>query len=148
MNILSVSLNFIKSLKELQNIKRPEWVTKLICDGNEIESLEGIEHLTNLQFLKCNGNRIKSLVPLKNLSKLTELQCYNNKLESLEGIENLTELEVLMFSDNPCKSKYLGLGTQEIVERVKLESCLEQDNDLRGVASIMDTGLFDFKMTK
>lgn len=146
MHILSVSSNFIESLKELKNIKHPEWVTKLICDNNKIESLEGIEHLTNLKFLKCNGNIIKSLEPLKTLTKLTEIQCYNNDLESLKGIENLSGLDTLMIAGNPCEIKYRGLTAQEIVERVKLESCLEVGNDRRGEASILDTGLFDFKI--
>ena len=134
--------------KNLTSLKGIEKFTKLKgfeCSYNLLETLEGIEKLVDLEVLYCDNNKLTSLKGIENLIKLTKLRCEKNKLVSLEGIENLTNLTGLVCYDNLLNAKYDGLRDQELVQKIKLESHLKQNDDLRGAASISDTGLFDFK---
>jgi len=76
-------------------------LTLLICFGEGITSLEGIELLVNLEYLDCDVNLLLSLKGIDNLSKLQRLYCYNNKLTSLKGIEKLNNLQYLNYHNNP-----------------------------------------------
>lgn len=133
-------LTSLKGIEKFINLKR------FYCINNQLTSLEGIEHLHNLEELYCRTNQIVSLKGIENLKKLTTLDCRDNSLTSLVGIENLENLAVLRDGNNPCYPKYRGLTLQETVAEVYIEAHLKHNDELRGAASIMDTGLFDFKV--
>ena len=120
----------------------------LICSDKQLTSLKGIEKFVDVIRFYCSFNQLTSLEGVEKLINLKELYCYHNQLESLKGIENLEKLEKINYSNNPCESKYVGNSAKEIVSNVFTEVHLRSDNDRRGEASIMDTGLFDFKLNE
>jgi Leucine-rich repeat (LRR) protein len=76
----------------------------LNCSYNDLNSLEGIENLTQLQELDCCENNLTSLEPIKYLTQLQYLICNDNNITSLEGIKHLTQLQELECSDNELTS--------------------------------------------
>lgn len=54
--------------------------------NNQVDSLEGIEALTDLKELYCNVNQIQSLKPLEGLTNLHTLYCNYNLISNLDGI--------------------------------------------------------------
>ncbi len=68
-------------------------ITTLVVEGEEIQSLAGIQHFTGLEILSCADNQLTTL-DVSGLNNLEMLACYNNKLTSLNvsGLNNLTYL--------------------------------------------------------
>jgi Leucine-rich repeat (LRR) protein len=116
-----------------------------------LTSLDGIENWKDLTQLDCRSNELTSLKGVEALGKLKRFSCRNNNLESLEGIEKLSSLKKLWFRGNPCSHRYDAEGNdeidlEEVLQKVNVELHLKHGDDLRGAASILDTGLFDFKI--
>ena len=88
------------------------------------------------QLLYCKENLLENIEILKNFDDLFLLNCKNNNILSLKGIENLSKLTDIDIADNPISHKYKDLRGQRIVERVKLESCLEDGNGRIGRALV------------
>ena len=55
-------------------------------NNNQLESLKGINHLTELSNLYVNVNKIDSIKPVKKLKMLDTFYCNYNAIQSLEGI--------------------------------------------------------------
>lgn len=72
----------------------------LNVSGYGIDSLEGIEALTNLQTLWIENNNITDLTPLSGLTSLTKLSFERNSVTNLEALRNLTNLKDLFMSQN------------------------------------------------
>ncbi len=71
-------------------------IKELSCIGSGIESLIGIDKLTNLENLDLTDNKIKDLSLLANLKNLRTLDLSKNLVEdisSLSGLKNLIKLE-------------------------------------------------------
>lgn len=73
-------------------------ITRLECNKISINTLTGIEHLSNLSILLINENNIKTIDVSKN-SKLTSLDCYSNQIETIDLSQN-TNLEWLRIDFN------------------------------------------------
>lgn len=73
-------------------------VTRMDIRGKGIQSLEGIQHFTQLTYLNCIGNQLTQL-PLEGLSRLTSLLCNENKLTALD-LSQVPELTVLHCHNN------------------------------------------------
>ena len=70
-------------------------VRVLICSGCQLESLNGIQHLTQLEVLDCSNNAgLKSLDKVQELWRLRVIKCSDCSITSLKEIRglNLTEL--------------------------------------------------------
>ncbi len=72
-------------------------ITEITIENQGVYSLEGIEHLTNLQKLYANSNDIVDLTPMRELKKLKILYLSANPINDLSPIENLIKLEALRF---------------------------------------------------
>ena len=70
-------------------------ITELSLMSRNIESLQGIEYLTELKELSCGSNKLKTLDVSKN-TKLTNLYCGENQLTELD-VSNNPELVELNF---------------------------------------------------
>ena len=82
------------------NVKRI-WITERDC----VDSLEGIEVCTKLEFLYCSGQpRLVSIQPLKNCLGLKELRCTGSGLVTLEGLKNCLALIYLNVNGNRLSS--------------------------------------------
>lgn len=71
-------------------------------DGNSrrIASLEGIERLSNLEWLNLGRNRIEDLGPLRGLTRLEFLDLGDNRICDLKPLCNLTGLTTLILDRN------------------------------------------------
>ena len=81
-------------------------IKEIVCYGNRLTSLEGIENLVNLESLYCHNNQLTSLEGIENLVNLKYLYCSRNQLISLEGIENLVNLRELSCYNNQFSNEY------------------------------------------
>jgi Leucine-rich repeat (LRR) protein len=75
-------------------------IKKLDAYKRGIESLEGIQHLQNLQELNFDNNQVSDISPLANLTNLEWLYFYNNQVQDISALANLTNLEWLDFDNN------------------------------------------------
>ena len=142
--------NKLVDLKGVEGLKKLE---ELDCtDNGTLKSLSGIEGLISLEDLYCGGNSLTSIEEVAGLTNLMRMRCDDNDLdnvESLIGVECLTKLNVFNYVNNKIFKECGSLTWTELLEKVKkkkLERHLKPADDLRGAASISDTGLFDFKM--
>jgi Leucine-rich repeat (LRR) protein len=72
-----------------------ERITRLDASDRGIESIRGIEQLTNLRILDLSGNRFSSIGPLAELSALTELSLRNTEVQDIRPLSKLINLRVL-----------------------------------------------------
>ena len=85
-----------KDIKNLKPLSRLSLLVEIRCDHTNIESLEGIEDLTNLKRLDCSDNdNISSLAPLIGLGSLEDLDCSNTMVKNLAPLQALTSLKKL-----------------------------------------------------
>ncbi|ECW0046741.1 LPXTG cell wall anchor domain-containing protein [Listeria monocytogenes] len=77
-----------------------ESITKLVVAGEKVDSIQGIEYLTNLEYLNLNGNQITDISPLSNLVKLTNLYIGTNKITDISALQNLTNLRELYLNED------------------------------------------------
>lgn len=61
-------------------------ITQLDANGRQIESLEGIQSLSNLEELDISYNKIKDVTPLRSLKKLRRLYAQYNEIEALMNL--------------------------------------------------------------
>lgn len=152
-DILSLALSEGRNIYNLFKdgdllLDKAEHMKNLYLRHKKLTSLDGIELFTNLEQVYLENNKVKSLEPLRNCKKLVAINCENNSLGSLEGIEEL-DLAVLNFIEgNPKLKEYRRMTPEEIKTKLLVKKHLKPEDDLRGSASIMDTGLFDFKIIK
>lgn len=80
------------------DLAEAEAVTELHLESQQISSLSGLEHFTNLESLDC-GNNLLTSFSSQGLSNLYSLYCYNNQLTSLD-LQGLPKLVYLYCSYN------------------------------------------------
>jgi len=94
------------NLTEICSNPLKEW-SQLTLEDKGLNSLEGVEHLTNLERLNVSGNNIRELWPIENLVNLTDLDVSGNQIQDLNPISNLNRLSGINLSGNPlCQSNY------------------------------------------
>ena len=87
---------------EIQVSEAVAFTGSILCVGQLISNLTGIEAFTAMKFLNCNDNQQTSL-DLSNNTGLITLDCINNQLTSLD-LSNITGLINLDCSDNQLTS--------------------------------------------
>lgn len=85
-------------------------VTSINARNMGIESLDGIQMFTNLQYLNCAGNELTSL-DLSGNPQLLKLICESNKITGLDLSHN-PELQLLNCFDNRLESLDLSSNTK------------------------------------
>ncbi|MDT8860356.1 carboxypeptidase regulatory-like domain-containing protein [Alkalihalobacillus sp. MEB130] len=93
-----------------------EDLTSLSIYWQDISSLSGLEHATNLRSLYLHGLSVDDLSPIYQLEKLEELSLYDMGLEEISWVTNLSELRHLSLSYNNITD------ISPILELTKLES--------------------------
>lgn len=125
-----------------------------------------LKDLKDVSFANCVNFKSLSFSNNLHLKELRVIECTGIESLEIEGssisilhLSGCTKLESLRIEHLPKKVEYVELaGTKLLKYKVDgflktLENCfvgnnLNRESDLRGTASIMDTGLFDFKTTK
>jgi len=75
-------------------------IYSLDCNNEDIEHIEGLQHLVNLETLHLGNNEIQDISPLADLINMKNLTMYNNPIEDISPLANLTKLTRLNFGDN------------------------------------------------
>lgn len=83
---------------EIQKTAEAALVTEINVYGEDISSLEGIEHFENLSVLNCAKNKLTALDLTKN-TKLTKVFCKENTIKSLD-VSHCPNLEDLTCTSN------------------------------------------------
>src|SRR5690554_7028158 len=111
-NELPVAVNAVQSVdfssisdENLANCIKENEITHsgvhvLVCADKDIQSLDGIEQLSNLRVVDLNQNKIRNIQPLAKLGRLVSLDISSNDLKSLNGLDELSELYWLNVSNN------------------------------------------------
>ena len=73
-----------------------EQFTALVCTDRNIESIQGIEQLTELRIITLDINAISDLSPLAGLDQVHTLSVTNNGLSDLSSLPHLPALENLV----------------------------------------------------
>ena len=93
---------------------------------HDVESLRGLEHAINLEFLHIGRTEVSDLTPLAGLENLRVLKLFANRITDITPLAGLINLEVLELQDNqivdisPLKGlvnlKELNLGENPILD--------------------------------
>ncbi|HST86011.1 MAG TPA: leucine-rich repeat domain-containing protein [Kineosporiaceae bacterium] len=80
-------------------------LTELSCLGSDnpdqqVHSLEGLQHLTNLITLELSGNAVQELSPLSGLLRLQKLDLSDNRITKVTPLSGALALDRLTLSDN------------------------------------------------
>jgi len=75
-------------------------IKTLDADRRGIISLEGIQHLQNLQQLYLAHNQVSDISALQNLTNLQILYFHYNQVSDISALQNLTNLKELVFGHN------------------------------------------------
>jgi len=111
------------------SLEEAELVRELNVNGNQINSIDGIEHFINLEKFYCGANNLQEIDVSQNL-KLNNFGCGGNNLTELDVSLNV-ELEILSCSENSLQSInleentkliFLGIGENELVELILNEN--------------------------
>ena len=92
---LDKSVNEAVYRSDLLSIRRMESYSR-----GTIESLDGIQYMTNLKELELSGYSIENISNLKSLTQLERLDLSNNEIKDAGPLQNLVNLEYLDLSDN------------------------------------------------
>jgi len=94
---LSVSVNSLIDEAELRTIRL---LRSPGSPGRKIQSLEGMQYLTELQTLELNSHEIVDLTPLQGLTKLLALALRSNKIVDIQPLQDLILLQIIEFGHN------------------------------------------------
>lgn len=78
----------------------------IACPTLQIETLAGIEQLTNLRYLDLTGNRLEHLDELRNMRRLSSVNAPNNVLNDISGLLTVPSLTSAVLTGNhriPCR---------------------------------------------
>ncbi|MCC7244209.1 MAG: leucine-rich repeat protein, partial [Saprospiraceae bacterium] len=100
-------------------------VVKNIYSGNpSLNSLQGLQHLTQLKSLIINESKLTDLSELGQLTQLDSLVLEsNNMLLNLNGLQNLTTLPFLSLRENNVLASFTGLGNVVSMGRLSMSQC-------------------------
>lgn len=129
----------IKQTWDKEGLTDVTQLTKLTCHNKGIESVAGIELLTNLEHLSLFGNSITD-ANLSKLSYLSYLNLANNNLVSLQ-IDGLAKLKTLYLFKN--KLSTINFDGLVAVEKVRLMENQLTQLDISCLTSVIEIYLWD-----
>ncbi|MBC1571354.1 LPXTG cell wall anchor domain-containing protein [Listeria sp. FSL L7-1426] len=98
-----------------------------------IESIEGIQYLTNLTKLNISKAEVSDISDLKDLTKLTDLEMYANNIVDTSVLKNLMNLTYLDLHDNKI-TDISALGN--LTNLVHLNLAYNQISDISAVSAL------------
>ncbi|KAG4305076.1 hypothetical protein PORY_001246 [Pneumocystis oryctolagi] len=112
----------------------PKAIRNINIQNNNLSSLTGFSHLTNIQYLNLSNNEIKSLKSLSVLVHLRQLNASNNKISSLDGIQKLDGLLDLSLSQNLLSD--IDLSNYNLSKLEQLDLSCNKINKLIGIHNL------------
>ena len=107
---------------------------KFKADLREIQSLKGLEHAINLEFLAIVHTKVSDLMPLTGLENLRVLKLDSNRITDITSLAGLINLEVLQLQNNQIEDISLVAGL------VKLQKLNLEDNLLTDISPLQGLG--------
>ncbi|QSL65130.1 hypothetical protein MERGE_002435 [Pneumocystis wakefieldiae] len=114
----------------------PKTIRNMNLQNNNLSSLTGFSHLTNIQYLNLSNNEIQSLKGLNVLVHLRQLDVSNNKISSLDGIEKLDGLLDLSLSHNLLCD--IDLSDCDLPKLEQLDLCCNKIKRFKGVDNLQN----------
>ncbi|MGD6734770.1 leucine-rich repeat domain-containing protein [Listeria ivanovii] len=106
-NLRKASVTDVVTQPELDSLRQVN------ADDSGIQSVEGLQYLTNVEVLYLSGNQITDISPLASLKKLIVLYLERNKLADISGIKKIAKTNPLA---------HLFLGDNELTDISPLEN--------------------------
>lgn len=107
-------------------------IKKLYAANKNIFSLEGIEHLINLEELNLKENNISDITPIAGLKDLRYLNLWKNNISDISPLKNLVKLQQLDLDSNEIRNieslkelhnlKALRLGSNKLIDISPIEN--------------------------
>ena len=110
-----------------------EKVTRLYLSRSQLTSVNGLEKLTNLDFLYLGNIGLKLPEGLEKLVQLDELDLWKNQLTDVKGLEKLTKLERLNLRDNKLTDVK---GLEKLTKLTHLNLHKNRLTDLKGLEKL------------
>ena len=101
LSLANCGIRSIEGLQEMTNLQY------LDLNFNEVEDLSPLAHLTGLKTLRLQGNAVRDIRPLSGLVLLEELDIGSNSVSDMTPLEKLERLSVLSVSHNPVSGEDL-----------------------------------------
>ena len=129
---LSVENLTIADMQHLYNlvVDGDEVLYGLSGDLNEVQSLEGLAHAINLEFLAIVHTKVSDLMPLTGLENLRVLKLGSNRITDITPLAGLINLEVLQLQNNQIED------ISPLAELVKLQKLNLEDNLLTDISPL------------
>lgn len=94
-NNLNISVDSIVTQTQLDSIY------SLVARASNIGNIEGMQYLTNLEYLDIDNNIIKNnLTPLSKLTNLKKIDLSDNRISDVSSLSKLTNLNAIELNDN------------------------------------------------
>ena len=123
-NILGANGRGIQSLNGIEYLTELSW---LDVNGNQISNLEPLRELMGLMALEFNNNQVSDLSPLLELNNLSSLDANNNQISDLSPLSELVRLTWLDLSSNQISD------IDHLKELVYLENLNLNDNQINSI---------------
>ena len=88
------------TISNLTGLEHATNLTYLKLQNNSISDISAVVGLTNLTYLNLQNNSISNISPVVGLTNLTKLYLQNNSISDISAVEELTNLTILYFYDN------------------------------------------------
>ncbi len=88
-------------IERLDGIEHLIHLEELYLNENRISDISVLSRLTSLKKLNINGNSIRDIAPLARLTSLTELDMRRNQIQDVSALSDLRSLKKLTMSSNP-----------------------------------------------
>jgi len=108
-------------------------IREITLENQGVHSLEGLQHLINLQKLYANNNEITDLRPLQGLTELKLLYLSANPINDLSPLENLVKLEALRFYETQVADL---TPLHQLTQLKTLDFADSQVDDLSGIQTL------------
>ncbi len=132
--------NLTKAIKENKRFEedRPLYTSDidtmnfLNLNSANIESIQGIEQLSNVQYLELSSNPIRDYDPLSDMVKLEGLEILYNDIEDISFVEELDSVKRLQLSFNNISD------IEPLREMDSLEMLQLQENEITDISVLKD----------
>ena len=118
-------------------------LTSLDASSRNIQSLSGIESLSNLTLLSLEQNPISEIGPLSELSQLTLLVLIDNSVSDITPLAGLTQLRFLALEQNPVSDISPLAGLTQLTLLGLVDDAISDLTPLAGLTQLKGLSLHD-----
>ena len=117
-------------------------LTRLDASQANISDLTGLEHATNLTYLRLFGNSISDISAVAGLTKLTVLDLSDNSISDISAVAGLTKLEWLHLQSNNISDISAVAGLTKLISLNLVENNILDISALVGLTNLINLWLY------